>query len=99
MSLYEDLGVPKDADEKAIKRARNRKARAHHPDQGDGNADAFNAAQRAYVVLINPVRRAEYDRTGNAEEVIDNSLARISEIIANAMNQVMGTIKDPSDIV
>lgn len=64
MSLYDDLGVGKDADSETIKRAYRKKVHKAHPDKG-GKAEEFHAIQRAYDVLGDAGRRARYDATGD----------------------------------
>lgn len=68
MNPYETLGVPKDADAKTIKRARQRKARELHPDRNKDPAAAeeMSRCNLAYDILVDPVRRANYDKTGHA---------------------------------
>lgn len=66
---YEILGVPRDADEKAIKAAYRKLARRHHPDvnQGDKAAEEkFKEISAAFAVLSDPDKRARYDRGGHA---------------------------------
>jgi molecular chaperone DnaJ len=61
---YAALGVPKDADAAAIKKAYRQLARDLHPDKNPGNAEAearFKDVSEAYDVLSDPKRRAEYD--------------------------------------
>jgi len=65
---YELLGVRRDADEGAIKKAFRRLAREHHPDVSE-SADAelrFREVSEAYEVLSNSETRALYDRYGHA---------------------------------
>jgi molecular chaperone DnaJ len=65
---YELLGVPRDADEAAIKRAFRARARELHPDVSDDpDAEArFKEVVEAYEVLSDPERRSTYDRYGHA---------------------------------
>ena len=66
---YEILGVPRDADEKAIKAAYRKLARKHHPDVNPGDKDAenrFKEVSEAFAVLSDPEKRARYDRGGHA---------------------------------
>ncbi|MGY1856395.1 molecular chaperone DnaJ [Modestobacter sp. SYSU DS0290] len=61
---YAALGVPKDADAAAIKKAYRQLARELHPDKNPGNAQTearFKEVSEAYDVLSDPKRRAEYD--------------------------------------
>jgi curved DNA-binding protein CbpA len=62
MNLYEILGVPRDADQKRIKRAYYTLARETHPDrQGDIHLLRFKEIVAAYEILKDPERRALYD--------------------------------------
>ena len=66
---YAILGLPRDADEKAIKRAYRKLARQHHPDVNQGDSaseDRFKDISEAYEVLSDPDKRAKYDRFGAA---------------------------------
>jgi DnaJ-class molecular chaperone len=60
---YQELGVPRDAEPAAIKRAYRRKAREHHPDVSPAKdaAERFKRLRAAYDVLSDPARRADYD--------------------------------------
>src|SRR3954464_10253915 len=65
---YEVLGVGRDADENAIKKAFRRLARELHPDVNIDDPQAeekFKEAAEAYEILSDPERRATYDRYGH----------------------------------
>ena len=64
---YEVLGVPRDAEERAVKKAFRALARELHPDVNRHDPEAeekFKEAAEAYEVLSDPDRRATYDRYG-----------------------------------
>lgn len=65
--LYELLGVDRDADGDAIKKAYRRLARQYHPDVNPdpGAQEQFKEISRAYEVLSDPQKRASYDRGGD----------------------------------
>lgn len=66
---YEILGVSKDADAAAIKKAYRQTAIKYHPDKNPGNSEAeekFKEAAEAYEILSDPDKRARYDRFGHA---------------------------------
>ena len=65
---YEVLGVPRSADETAIKKAFRSLARELHPDVNTDDPQAeekFKQAAEAYEILSDPERRATYDRYGH----------------------------------
>ena len=65
---YETLGVPHDADVKAIKDAFRKLALKYHPDRNKeaGAEERFKEIAEAYAVLSDPKKRAEYDARGHA---------------------------------
>jgi len=65
---YEVLGVPRDADRKAIKEAFRELALKYHPDRNKeaGAAEKFKEIAEAYAILYDPKKRAEYDARGRA---------------------------------
>ena len=66
---YEVLGVDKDADAAAIKKAYRKMAIQYHPDKNPGDKAAeenFKEAAEAYEILSDPDKKARYDRFGHA---------------------------------
>jgi molecular chaperone DnaJ len=63
---YRILGVPKDADAKAIKSAYRKLARKYHPDVAKGKdvGERFREVTEAYEVLSDPEKRKRYDTLG-----------------------------------
>lgn len=62
--FYAALGVAKDADDAALKKAYRKLARQYHPDQNAGDAAAetkFKEIGEAYSVLSDPEQRKQYD--------------------------------------
>ena len=60
MNHYKTLGVAKDADAAAIKKAYRSLASKNHPDKG-GDTAKFQSIQAAYAALETPEKRAQYD--------------------------------------
>lgn len=66
---YEVLGVSKDADDAALKKAYRTLAKKYHPDANPGDKEAeakFKEASEAYAVLSDPEKRKQYDQFGHA---------------------------------
>ncbi len=67
--FYEVLGVPKNADDAALKSAFRKLAMQYHPDKNPGDTEAerkFKEINEAYQVLSDPQKRGAYDRFGHA---------------------------------
>lgn len=66
---YEVLGIDKNADDAAIKKAYRQLAKKYHPDMNPGDAEAekkFKEASEAYAVLSDADKRRQYDQFGHA---------------------------------
>ena len=66
---YEVLGVSRDADAAAIKKAYRKLAKKYHPDTNSGDARAaeeFKEVTEAYSVLSDEKKRKLYDQFGHA---------------------------------
>lgn len=92
MTLYDALGIDKDATIDAVKRAFRGKARKTHPDAG-GSADEFALVCRAKDILSDPERRAKYDRTGEEDAGgPDQTEALAMQVAMQALGTVIQTI-------
>ena len=66
---YEVLGIGRDADPAAIKKAYRNLAMQHHPDRNPGNGEAaekMKEVNQAYAVLCDAQKRGLYDTYGHA---------------------------------
>ncbi|MCI9270640.1 MAG: molecular chaperone DnaJ [Dorea sp.] len=66
---YEVLGVSRDADDAALKKAYRSVAKKYHPDMNPGDKEAekkFKEASEAYAVLSDADKRRQYDQFGHA---------------------------------
>lgn len=69
MDYYELLGISKDAEKSAIKKAYRKMAMKYHPDKNPDDKEAeenFKAVNEAYQVLSDDEKRQIYDRYGKA---------------------------------
>ena len=66
MGHYETLGLSPGASQDEIKKAYKKLALKNHPDRG-GDAEKFKEISRAYEVLSDPEKRANYDQFGTDE--------------------------------
>ncbi|HJP67663.1 MAG TPA: molecular chaperone DnaJ [Sphingomicrobium sp.] len=92
---YELLGVPRGADDAAIKAAYRRLAKEHHPDRHNGctNKEAqFKAINEAYDVLKDPQKRAAYDRFGKAAFQNGGGHDPFAEAGFNGFSDIFSTI-------
>ena len=64
-SYYEVLGVDRNSDEQAIKKAYRKLAMKYHPDRNPDNKEAeekFKEVNEAYEVLSDATKRQNYDQ-------------------------------------
>lgn len=83
---YDILGIRRDASDEQIKAAYRKRAKAAHPDSG-GDTEAFGRLQKAYELLLDPVRRKLFDDTGYDVELTDavdlQALVAIEKLITD----------------
>ena len=66
---YQTLGVAKDVDQAALKKAYRKLAQTYHPDRNPGDKkaeDRFKEITEAYAVLSDKEKRQQYDRFGES---------------------------------
>ncbi len=66
---YEVLGVDRNADDAALKKAYRALAKKYHPDMNPGDKEAekkFKEASEAYAILSDAEKRRQYDQFGHA---------------------------------
>jgi curved DNA-binding protein CbpA len=89
---YAELGVPRTATEADVRKAYRKKAKTTHPDTKDGDADAFDRARTAMLVLTDHQRRDHFDKTGRVDDVgPDNKRAAALQIIENHQQVVVNS--------
>ena len=66
-SLYDTLGVNKNASKEDIKSAYREKSKENHPDKG-GDKDKMADISKAYSILSNDSKRNRYDTTGQEND-------------------------------
>lgn len=89
--LYAALNLPPDASEEDIRKAHRRLSRKHHPDIGDGDREKFDLVQRSAIVLRDPDKRKRYDETGETGETVDNTQAKIAEVLCESFRKAYET--------
>jgi DnaJ-class molecular chaperone len=91
-SLYEILGVSREATQAEIKKAYRAKANTLHPDHG-GDPEEFAKLASAYEVLGDSERREKYDQTG--ETGLDQRSAIITSTVAALAVQAFLASENP----
>ena len=72
-NLYAALGVAPNASDEEIKKVYRALAMRYHPDRNDapGAEVRFKSVTKAYEILSDPARRAEYDQSVNHRIIVD----------------------------
>ncbi len=90
---YGILGVARDADEKALKKAYRELSKKYHPDLNpdDPSAeDKFKQVATAYAVLSDPEKRARYDRYGDAGDRVRVEDINPFDLFENFFGDIFG---------
>lgn len=88
MNPYTELDVPVDASLETIKQRYRTLAQMHHPDKG-GDEELFKRIKLAYEILSDPVRRKQYDITGETtttnakDEAVQNLVQILLHVVPN----------------
>ena len=86
MNPYTELDVPVDASLETIKQRYRTLAQMYHPDKG-GDEEIFKLIKLAYEILSDPVRRKQYDITGETTttNAKDEAIANIVQILLHVV--------------
>jgi curved DNA-binding protein CbpA len=88
MNPYTELDVSVTASTEEIKQRYRTLAQMHHPDKG-GDEELFKRIKLAYEILSDPIRRKQYDITGETgttnakDEAISNIIQIILHVVPN----------------
>lgn len=91
-TLYEVLGLRKNASRASIRAAFRKLSMRYHPDRNPGDPTAcemYHAVGEAYAVLSDPEARAHYDKTGEAKRPRDMEFPDIANIIVPIYMQLL----------
>lgn len=91
-SLYDVLGVSRDATQQEIKKAYHKAAMKYHPDKQENPTDEttnlFLKIVDAFTVLSNPNLRSEYDKELELKEETENLQNEISQARQDLIDQL-----------
>lgn len=91
---YDILGVERDAGDAQLKAAYRRRAKTSHPDSG-GDSQAFDRMQKAYELLLDPVRRKVFDETGYDIELADSVDLQALVIVEKLVTETVLDEREP----
>jgi len=95
-TLYDELELPRNCTFEEIKQKYRILAQINHPDKG-GNEEKFIRIKEAYETLIDPIKRAHYDSTGEHYEDtnISNEVGtRLSNMINHFTQHINPEVDD-----
>jgi curved DNA-binding protein CbpA len=95
MNPYIELDIPIDATDEEIKIRFRSLAQTHHPDKG-GDEQIFVRIKLAYEILIDPIRRKEFDLLGESSEDLSIRNAALDHI-SQMMSRIIPTINPETD--
>jgi len=86
MNPYTELDVPVDASLETIRQRYRTLAQMYHPDKG-GDEETFKNIKLAYEILSDPIRRKQYDITGETttSNAKDEAVANIVQILLHVV--------------
>jgi curved DNA-binding protein CbpA len=90
MNPYDELGLPKNCTADEIKQKYRILAQTHHPDKG-GDEEKFKRIKQAYEILSDPIKRAEYDSTGQYNQPVsirDEAITRLRNMISTHTQKI-----------
>jgi len=96
MNPYIELGLPTDCTIEDVKNKFRVLAQQHHPDKG-GSEEHFKRIKLAYEILIDPVRKNEYDTTGSIEQNVSirsEALQEVASLLLFCINNLNPEVED-----
>lgn len=91
-TLYQILGVRKNAKPETIKKAYRKLSQKHHPDKG-GDEEMFKSISEAWSILKDKNKREHYDRTGEVPDKACNINSQAAVAIIEIFNQWLASVQ------